>query len=73
MNESLRNTPELYDILLSKRNAAWADWIDKRMDKPGTVFVAVGAGHLAGRDSVQDYLRQRGIASERVKPATPAS
>jgi uncharacterized protein YbaP (TraB family) len=73
MNESLRNTPELYDILLSKRNAAWADWIDKRMDKPGTVFVAVGAGHLAGRDSVQDYLRQRGIASERVKQAKSTS
>jgi len=72
MNESLRNTPGLYEILLSKRNAAWADWIDKRMDKPGTVFIAVGAGHLGGRDSVQDYLRQRGIASERVAQQTAA-
>jgi len=69
MNESLSKTPGLYEIMLSRRNAAWAEWIDRRMDKPGTVFVAVGAGHLGGRDSVQDYLRHRGIALERVKPA----
>jgi uncharacterized protein YbaP (TraB family) len=73
MNESLAKTPGLYEILLSKRNAAWAEWIDQRMDKPGTVFIAVGAGHLGGRDSVQDYLRQRGLSSERVKQTTPAS
>jgi hypothetical protein len=66
MNESLRNTPGLYEIMLSQRNSKWAEWIDQRLDKPGTVFVAVGAGHLGGRDSVQDYLRQRGIQSARV-------
>lgn len=66
MNESMARMPELYDIMLSNRNRAWAEWIDDRMDRPGTVFVAVGAGHLGGRNSVQDYLTQRGIRSERV-------
>jgi uncharacterized protein YbaP (TraB family) len=31
------------------------------------VFIAVGAGHLAGARSVQDYLAQQGIAVIRVK------
>jgi len=37
-----------------------------RMDQPGTVFVAVGAGHLAGEHSVQDYLKERGLTATRV-------
>jgi uncharacterized protein len=37
------------------------------MDQPGTVFMAVGAGHLAGRDSVQDLLAKKGLKSEKVK------
>ena len=68
MNDGMDETPELYDIMLTNRNAAWAEWIDARLDKPGTVFMAVGAGHLAGRNSVQDLLAKRGIKSARFKP-----
>ena len=39
-------------MMFTERNARWADWIAGRMQTPGTVFVAVGAGHLAGKDSV---------------------
>jgi uncharacterized protein YbaP (TraB family) len=53
--------------MLAKRNATWAKWIENRLKSPGTVFVAVGAGHLAGRDSVQDYLAKTGIKTARVK------
>ena len=66
MNDGLDDSPELYDLLFTQRNGKWADWVDARMDKPGTVFVAVGAGHLAGADSVQALLAKRGIKSERV-------
>ena len=58
--------PELYERLLVNRNRNWAEWIDNRMEQPGTVFIAVGAGHLAGKGSVQDLLAERGIAVERV-------
>ena len=37
------------------------------MQQPGTVFVAVGAGHLAGDQSVQDYLKERGLTVSRVQ------
>lgn len=66
MNSSLEETPELAKILLYDRNARWAQWIRARMDKPGTVFVAVGAGHLAGKGSVQDKLKALGIDARRV-------
>lgn len=66
MNESIADNPRLYDALFTSRNSKWADWIQARMGKPGTVFMAVGAGHLAGKDSVQAILAQRGIKSARV-------
>lgn len=67
MNESMEATPALAKLLLFDRNANWADQLQARMDKPGTVFVAVGAGHLAGEHSVQDYLKERGLTVTRVE------
>lgn len=59
--------PQMVTALLTNRNRTWADWVSKRLNQPGTVFVAVGAGHLAGKDSVQDLLKQRGIEAVRVQ------
>lgn len=59
--------PDVYDRLVADRNASWAEWIDDRLDQPGTVFLAVGAGHLAGRRSVQELLAARGIAVTRLQ------
>ncbi|QKG71535.1 TraB/GumN family protein [Erythrobacter mangrovi] len=66
MNESLSD-PTLAQTLLYDRNANWADWIEKRLDAPGTVFIAVGAGHLAGDKSVQDFLEARSIPVTRLQ------
>jgi len=60
-------TPHLREILLRKRNAAWAEWLKARLAKPGTLFVAVGAGHLAGPVSVQSMLEAEGIPVTRVR------
>jgi uncharacterized protein len=68
---SLRSQPELARVLLTDRNSRWADWIASRMEQPGTVFVAVGAGHLAGRDSVQAFLRTKGLRATRVANPRP--
>ncbi|MXO73840.1 TraB/GumN family protein [Altererythrobacter aerius] len=67
MNEQLQDDPALADRLLYARNRNWAEWIDQRLDQPGTVFMAVGAGHLAGAESVQAALGKRGIQSVRVQ------
>ncbi|MBA3835493.1 MAG: TraB/GumN family protein, partial [Sphingomonas sp.] len=66
MNEMSVQSPAAHKLLLIDRNATWAEWIDQRLDKPGVVFVAVGAGHLGGKDSVQDMLAKRSIQSSRV-------
>lgn len=56
LNDDLSGQPELKKTLLTDRNARWATWINQRMKQPGTLFIAVGAGHLAGDGSVQDDL-----------------
>lgn len=66
LNEQ-EDDPQLREVLLTHRNENWAKWLKARLDKPGTVFVAVGAGHLAGRGSVQEQLERVGIKSQRVQ------
>ncbi len=67
MNEGMRDIPSIGKILLTDRNAHWAQWVDDRLDRPGTTFVAVGAGHLAGSDSLQAMLAKRGIKAMRIQ------
>ena len=59
-------SPDTYRMMFTERNERWADWIRARMQMPGTVFVAVGAGHLAGKDSLLVRLAERGLPSRRV-------
>lgn len=67
MNENMEGEG-FAEVLLYNRNANWAEWIESRLETtPGTVFIAVGAGHLAGERSVQDYLAERGIETTRVQ------
>ena len=60
-------TPALRDVLIRRRDAAWADALAKRLERPGAVFVAVGAGHLVGPDSVQRMLAAKGLKVVRVQ------
>jgi uncharacterized protein len=69
MHKGFEGNPEARKVLLGDRNQRWARWIDARMDQPGTVMVAVGAGHLTGFDSVQAFLSREGHTAQRV-PAT---
>ncbi|HSX56350.1 MAG TPA: TraB/GumN family protein [Sphingomonas sp.] len=66
MNRIAETSPEVAEALVARRNARWADWVAARMAQPGTVFVAVGAGHLAGKGSVQALLSEKGLKVERV-------
>ncbi len=66
-NEDLQSSPELKAALLTRRNWNWSQWIEHRMTQPGTVMVAVGAGHLAGGESVQRYLQRSGYKVKRLQ------
>ncbi len=53
-------------ILLSDRNKNWAGQLDQIM-KNTSVFVAVGAGHLPGREGLIELLRKKGYKVEPLK------
>src|SRR4249919_832345 len=56
-DRDLSGSPDLQKSLIHQRNSNWSKWIEQRLDKPGAVLVAVGAGHLAGKDSVLEMLK----------------
>jgi uncharacterized protein len=60
-----KDYPELYRVIIAQRNAAWADELKQKLAGSGVSFVAVGAGHLVGPDSVQAELAKRGVKAER--------
>jgi uncharacterized protein YbaP (TraB family) len=68
----LARLPQITAPLLTNRNRQWAIQISQRMQRPGTVLVAVGAAHLAGPDNLPDLLAARGFTVTRL-PDRPAN
>mgnify|MGYP000090634902 CR=1 FL=1 len=66
-DDEMKLSPELAEVLLHRRNNTWAAWVSERMKRPGTVFVAVGAGHLAGDRSVDRLVARHGFKVVRVQ------
>jgi uncharacterized protein len=68
-DETKTKYPALYDKLLVKRNEGFADTLSGLLNDPttGTLFVAIGAGHLAGPDSVIKMLTDKGFTITRVE------
>ena len=59
--------PDLYAALLVNRNANWVMKIEDMLKGSGTSFIAVGAAHLIGPDSVLAMLDARGVKAERAQ------
>lgn len=66
LDQMRADTPATYETMFVQRNAKWARWIANRLKQPGVVFVAVGAGHLTGPDSVQNQLAALGVKAGRI-------
>lgn len=56
--------PVIEDAILTARNRDWVKAIEPMRGAP---FIAVGAGHLTGADSLIDMLRARGFTVRRVQ------
>lgn len=65
--EDSDNSPIAMQSLYTNRNIRWTNWAIKRLDKPGTILLAVGAGHLAGPDGLPERLAKQGIAVQRLQ------
>ncbi|MEZ5682496.1 MAG: TraB/GumN family protein [Erythrobacter sp.] len=59
--------PELRVALLEDRNKAWAIEIARILDGEDRPIIAVGAGHLIGRDSLAELLEKRGYTVHRAE------
>ena len=66
-DRDLEGSPELAQALIHTRNANWSKWVEQRLTQPGAVLMAVGAGHLAGPDSVIAKLQRDGYRVRRVQ------
>ena len=67
INEDVEAVPAARRALITDRNRAWADWAVRRMDRPGTVLMAVGAGHLVGPGGVPAMLEASGLKVTRIQ------
>ncbi|HEX4742717.1 MAG TPA: TraB/GumN family protein [Caulobacteraceae bacterium] len=66
MNKNMKaKYPDLYRRLLVERNQRFAKQVAELANGTGVYFVAVGAGHLAGPDSVQSMLAPFRLTAER--------
>jgi uncharacterized protein YbaP (TraB family) len=66
-DRELSDSPALQQELIKQRNANWSKWIEQRMAEPGTIMIAVGAGHLAGHYSVLELLKRDGYRVRRLQ------
>ncbi len=66
-DHDLDTSPPLKQALITQRNQNWSRWIEQRLTVPGSVLVAVGAGHLAGKGSVIAMLEQDGYKVRRLQ------
>lgn len=67
LDAEMQATPELRETMLIRRNAKFADWVIDRMKRPGTVFLAVGVGHMIGSQSLIEMLSARGLKVMRIR------
>lgn len=72
VNRDFERSPMLRRMLVEDRNLRWADWIARRMKAgEGPLFIAVGAGHMAGKGSLLEDLEAQGLKVSRVLPEPP--
>ncbi len=67
VDDTRREYPELYQTIFVQRNNAWMEELTREMQGSGVDFVAVGAGHIVGRDGLVAQFRARGYRVERVR------
>lgn len=60
-----RGSEALYQAIIVRRSVLLADHLQTVLAGSGVAFVALGAGYLAGEDSVQSVLADRGVAVTR--------
>ena len=66
VNGSMKDAPETYDRLLIQRNRNWVPQLEELLKNNRNYLVVVGAGHLVGKGSVIELLREQGYTVDRL-------
>ena len=64
--DTKKTDPDFYATIFTRRNQRFAAKIAEMAAGDRNIFVAIGAGHLVGPDSVQVQLRNINVASKRL-------
>ncbi|MCF6216022.1 MAG: TraB/GumN family protein [Emcibacter sp.] len=67
MVDDMKKYQGIYEALLVNRNANWIPAIEGHINSAKTVFVVVGAAHLAGPDSVLNMLEDKGYKVNKIQ------
>jgi uncharacterized protein YbaP (TraB family) len=67
INEDVDAVPAARKAIITDRNRRWSAWVQGRLEQPGTILMAVGAGHLVGTDGVPAILEAEGVKVVRVQ------
>lgn len=67
MRAGLLKNPVIRENILMKRNQNWAEQIDAKIRTGQSPFIAVGAGHLVGENSLPQLMAAMGYRVERVQ------
>jgi len=64
---SYKEIPEIYEVFIRERNENWADQLTRMLKDGGDIFVAVGAAHMVGPDSLLKLLEEEGFRVTRIQ------
>ena len=65
-HEGMLRNPEIRTALLTRRNADWADKIDRLLADDAHPLIAVGAAHMVGEDGLVARLEAKGYRVTRI-------
>lgn len=65
-DEMRSKCPEIYQVLIAKRNLYFAQRIEELVKGEGTSFVAIGAGHYVGTDGIIALLAKDGFQAQKL-------
>ena len=66
MLDGIRESSELYEVIVARRNRAWADDVVALLDDDEDYLLVVGALHLVGDDGLPALLRHRGVVARQM-------
>ncbi|AJQ94452.1 TraB/GumN family protein [Gynuella sunshinyii] len=67
LNQSFGDSAEVEEVMLLNRNQRWMEQLSERFKHQKQIFIVVGAGHVVGKGSLTELLKQAGFSIEQLK------